>query len=360
MKLSNLSIKRPIGLIMIVLGILALGFVSLRNLTIDLFPEIDLPVAAITTTYSGAGPQEVEQLVTRPLESALSSLQGIDTIQSTSQPNASLIILLFQNGTNLDNALLEVRERVDQVKGMLPDNAGDPSVMRFDPQQTPIMALGLAGTDLSRLENVAETQVIPYLERVDHVASVTTMGGLTREIQLVLDQAQLRQYGLSAGQIAQALQAENRSASAGVVSKGSQEQQIRINGEFTSLRDIASTLIPLPAGGHITVADIAEINDTFADESTITQVNDEPGLILSVMKQSGGNTVEVAERVGKAIGQIQERLPEGIELTVVMDMSIFIRSSIDSVLQNLIIGGGMAVLILLLFLRSIRPVMVKI
>lgn len=358
MKLSDVSIKRPVGVIMIVLGILALGFVSLKNLAIDLFPEIDLPVAAITTTYSGAGPQEVEQLVTRPIEAAISSLQGIDTIQSVSQPHASLIIMLFQNGTDLDNALLEVRERVDQVKGMLPENAGDPGVIRFDPQQTPIMTLGLGGADLSQLEQLAEDQVVPYLERVDHVASVTSMGGRTREIQLVLDQAELRQYGLSAGQIAQALQAENRSASAGVITKGSLEQQIRINGEFVSLQDIASTLIPLPAGGHITVGDIADIQDTFVEETTITQVNGKQALVLSVMKQSGGNTVEVAEDVSKAITRIQERLPDGVELSVVMDMSTFIRSSIDSVISNLIVGGGMAVLILILFLRSIRPVLV--
>ncbi len=358
MKLSDLSIKRPVGLIMIVLGILALGFVSLRDLTIDLFPEIDLPVAAITTTYSGAGPQEVEQLVTRPIESAISSLQGIDTIQSVSQPNASLIIMLFQNGTDLDNALLEVRERVDQVKGMLPESAGDPGVMRFDPQQTPIMTLGLGGADLSQMEDLAENQVVPFLERVDHVASVTTMGGRTREIQLVLDQAELKQYGLSAGQITQALQSENRSASAGVVTKGTQEQQIRINGEFTSLDDIAATIIPLQTGGHVTVGDIADIQDTFTEEETITQVNGKQALVLSVMKQSGGNTVEVAEGVSDAIGDIQERLPDGVELSVVMDTSDFIRSSISSVIQNLIVGGGMAVLILILFLRSISPVLV--
>ena len=358
MKLAETSVKRPIGLIMIVLGILALGFVSLRNLAIDLFPEIELPIAAVTTTYTGAGPQEVEQLVSRPLESALSSLQGIDEIQSISQPGASLVLLIFKSGTNLDNALLEVRERVDMVKAMLPEDADDPSVLRFDPQQIPVMMLGLTGGELDEMQEIADEQVVPYLERVDDVASASVAGGKIREIHVVPDPAKLNLYGLTPSHLAQALQAENRSASAGTISKGSQDMQIRIQGEFSSLNDIASTGITLPSGERIQVSDVALVVDTFREMSSITEVNGKPALVLSVLKESDGNTVNAADGLYEAIEEIQARLPEHLDLTIVFDTSVFIRSSIDSITEALMIGGAVSILVLTLFLRSVRPVII--
>lgn len=358
MKLSETSVKRPVGLIMIVLGILALGFVSLRNLAVDLFPDIDLPIAAVTTTYTGAGPQEVEELVTRPLETAISSLQGIDTIQSVSQPGASLVLLLFKTGTNLDNALLEVRERVDMIKAALPEDANDPSVLRFDPQQIPIMMLGLTGAELDKLQEIADDQIVPYLERVDDVASATVMGGKTREIQVIPDPAKLNLYGLTPSHIVQSLQAENRSASAGTISKGSQEMQIRIQGEFTSLNDIAETGIALPTGERILVRDVARIVDTFREVNSKTEVNGQEALVISILKESDGNTINAADGLYKAIEKIKTSLPEHLELSIVMDTSIFIRSSIDSITESLLIGGIVAILVLTLFLRSMRPVII--
>ena len=358
MKLAETSVKRPVGLIMIVLGILALGFVSLRNLAVDLFPDIDLPIAAVTTTYSGAGPQEVEQLVSRPLESAISSLQGIDTIQSVSQPGASLVLLLFKTGTNLDNALLEVRERVDMVKAMLPEGADDPSVLRFDPQQIPIMMLGLTGAELDQLQEIADEQVVPYLERVNGVASATVMGGKIREIQVIPDPAILNKYGLTPSHIIQALQAENRSASAGTISKGSQEMQIRIQGEFSSLNDIAETGITLPSGERVLVSDVARVVDTFREVTSVTEVNGQEAIVLSILKESDGNTIKAADGLYKAIDQIKASLPDYVELSIVMDTSIFIRSSIKSITESLLIGGIVSILVLALFLRSLRPVFV--
>ena len=358
MKLPDLSVRRPVGLIMIVLGILALGFVSLTNLPIDLFPDIDLPIAAVTTSYPGAGPQEIEQLISRPLETSLSSLQGINTIQSISQPNASLVLLMFDTGTNLDNALLEVRERIDMIKGMLPEQAGDPRVLRFDPQQIPIMYLGLGGADLDKLQETADNYVIPYLERVEDVASVSASGGRVREIHVIPDMALMSRYGISPSQIAQALQMENRSASAGVITKGSQEMQIRIQGEFTSLDDIKNTSIVLNSGERITVGDVADVVDTYAETTSITEVNGEQALLLSVLKESDGNTVNAADGLYKAIDRIQESLPEGMNLSIVFDTSVFIRDSIRSITENLLIGGAVALIILIFFLRSVRPVIV--
>ncbi|WP_277680380.1 efflux RND transporter permease subunit, partial [Gracilibacillus dipsosauri] len=195
MKLVKTSVKRPVGVIMIVLAIIALGVISVRNLAIDLFPEIDLPVAVVATNYQDAAPQEVEQLVSEPLEGALSSIEGVNTIQSQSQSGASLVIIMFENGTNLDNAMLDVRESVDQVKSALPEGANDPSVLRFNPNQLPIMWVGLTGSDTAKLQELAEDKIQPYFERQGGVASVEIEGGQERKIDLVLDRAAMNQYG---------------------------------------------------------------------------------------------------------------------------------------------------------------------
>lgn len=339
---------------MVFLGILALGFVSLSNLAIDLFPKIDLPIAVVSTSYNGAAPQEVEKLVTEPVEGVMSSIEGIDTIQSQSMANASLVILMFQTGTDLDNALIEVREKVDQIKAFLPEGANDPSVLRFDPQQTPVMWVSLAGDEPETLQKLAEDTVAPYFERSKGVASVSISGGKTREVQVELDQALLAQYGLSATQVIQSLGAENISASAGTIAKGSKELQVRINGEFESVEDIEKTTLMLQNGGKINLGDIAEIKDTFKEESSLSIVNNKPAIVMSIMKQSDGNTVETAEGVQEAMEELREQLPERMELTTVIDTSTFIKSSITSVTNNMILAAVLSIFVIFLFLRSIR------
>ncbi len=358
MKIVDLSVQRPIGVVMIVIAILALGFVSLGNTAIDLYPKIDLPIAVVSTSYQGAGPEEIENLISKPLESVLSSLQGIDTIQSQSQANASMVLLMFDSGVKLDDALYEVREKVDQVKGFLPEDADDPAVLRFDPQQMPVVWLGLSGASLEELQEIAEDQVEPILSRVKGAASVSIQGGRTREILIELDQAKLTLHGLTSAQIMQSLSSENQSASAGVVSKGTQNLQIRVDGEYTSIEDIGNTLIMLPQGGSLKLKDVSTIKDTFKEITSITKVNNEHALIISVLKKSDGNTVQVADGILKSMNEINEVLPRGVELSVVMDTSVFIKQSISSVFNNMVTGGIFSILVLILFLRSIRATLV--
>ncbi|WLR50627.1 efflux RND transporter permease subunit [Bacillus tianshenii] len=358
MKLVDVSVKRPVGVIMIVLAVIALGLVSLRDLAVDLYPDVDFPIAVVATSYPGAAPEEVEKLISKPVESSVSAIEGVETVQSRSQPNSSLVILQFSTGTDLDNALIEVREKVDQVKGALPEDANDPSVLRFDPQQIPVMYMGLTGDKPEKLQLIAENQVQPYLERAEGVASVSIDGGKTREIQVELDSGKLAQYRLTSSQIVQAIGAENVSTSAGVISKGSQELQIRVEGEFESVDDIRDAIIPLPQGGEIKLEEVATIIDTYKDVQTISKVNGEESIVLSALKQSDGNTIEVADALLEAMDEINEDLPEGVELSVVFDTSTFIRDSIKSVTTNMIVGGALAVFVLFLFLRSIRATLV--
>lgn len=358
MKLVKTSVQRPVGVIMIVLAIIALGFVSVRNLAVDLFPKVELPIAVIATSYSDAAPEDVENLLSRPIESAVSTVEGIDTVQSQSQSGASLVIMMFKNGTDLDQALLDVREKVDQVKGMLPEQAGDPSILRFSPEAMPVMYVGLTGKDQATLTDIANDQIVPYFERQAGVASVTVEGAKTREIQIVLDTEKMMQYGLTTQSVTQALNSTNQSASVGVVDKGDQDLQLRVSGEFDSIDDIRQTIILTETGATVHVEDVGEVKDTFKKSNTSTLVNGEPSLVLSIMKQTDANTVEVASTISDGLESIQSEIGEDVQLKVLIDTSEFITMSVDSVLENIIIGGAIAVFILLLFLKSIRATLV--
>lgn len=359
MKLVDISIKRPVGVIMFVICAILLGFISLRDLKVELFPKIDLPIAVVATSYQGAAPQEIEELITKPIESAVSTVEGIDTIQSVSSQGASLVLMMFDYGRDIDDALIDVREKIDQISGMLPDGANDPNVMRLDPNATPVVIASLSGDVLEKLQDIAESDIQPALERAPGVASATIVGGKEREIRVNLNQAMLKNYGITGSQVIAALQSENRSISAGTVEQGSQDVQLRVVGEYTSISDIENTLIPLNNGDTVRVKDVAEVEDTFKEVSSVSRVDGEDTLVFVIMKQSDANSVETAEEVKKAIEKLNEKYAgQGLKVKILMDTSVYITSSIDSVIKNMIVGGLLASIILLLFLRSVKATLV--
>lgn len=358
MKLVSLSVRRPVGVIMIVLAIIALGFVSVRNLAVDLFPKIDLPVAVIATTYEDAAPEEVENLVSKPLESAISSVEGIDEIQTQSEENASVVAMMFKNGTDLDQALLDVRERVDQMKESLPDRTGDPNIMRFSPDELPVMWISVTGQDADVLTDLSEDQIVPYFERQEGVASVSVEGEKTREIQLELDEAKMTQYRINPQEVMEAVSNTNQASSVGSIEKGTQDLQVRMTGEFTSVDDIKQTPILSESDADIVVSDIAEVKDDFKKSDGTTLVNGEPSLVLSIMKKTDANTVDVAKHIEKSVESLEADLPPDVGVNVVIDTSEFIQESVDSVIENILIGGAISIFVLLLFLKSIRATIV--
>lgn len=343
---------------MIVIAIIALGIVSLRGLVIDLFPEIDLPIAVVATQYEDAAPEDVENLISRPVESAISSVEGIDTVQSQSQSGASLVLMMFKNGVDLDQALLDVRENVDQISGFLPERSGEPSIIRFSPDALPVMWVSLTGADPEVLTEVAEQEIVPYYERQEGVASVTIEGGKEREIQLILNDDKMQQYGVSPDALMQALNSSNSSASVGKVDKGNQDLQLRVTGEFESIDDIKQTIIQTEAGATLHVEDLAEVKDTFKGSQGMTLVNGKESIVLSVMKKTDGNTVDVADNIKDATSDLEGTLASDVDLDVIIDTSEFIEMSIDSVVINILIGGAISIIVLLLFLKSIRATIV--
>ncbi|MEB1806949.1 MAG: efflux RND transporter permease subunit [Bacillaceae bacterium] len=359
MKLIKESVKRPVGVIIVALVMIMLGGVSLSGLKVDLMPDLDLPIAAVATSYSGAAPQEVENLVTRPLEGALSATEGLSTMQSISTQNQSLIILMYDFNTDLDAVMLDLRDRIDMVRTTLPDGAGTPSAMRFDPNQFPIMQMGIsADMDLTRLTNIAEDTIIPRMERIIGVATVNLTGAQEREIIVEPDLTLMQNYGLTISQLSQIIGGENISAPAGEIKRGGQEMPLRMIGEFRSISEIENINLPLRTGETIKLKDVAEVKDTFKDMSSFAYVNGEPTLSLDISKQGDANTVDVADAVNREMERLQRELPQGVTLTMIMDSSIFIKDSIKSVTMNMILGGAMAVLVLLLFLRSFRSTLI--
>ena len=359
MKLADFSVSRPVTVIMIILALLLIGAVSLGGLSLDLLPEINLPVAVVVTSYEGSAPQEVENLITRPLEEVLGTVGNIKSISSISSMGSSVVVAQFEMETDMDFAALEMREKIDLVRDFLPEGAGDPMVLKLDLNMMPVLLLGLSGDrPAEELKTIAEDVLKPRLERLDGVASVEVSGGLTRQIQVLVEPEKLSAYGLSLAQVVQTLQAQNLNLSAGRVARGGQELALRIIGEYSAISQIAETALMTPTGGLLRLKDIAEIKDTYKVPSTYSRMRDRPSVTLSVQKQSGANTVSVVREVRRALEELKGRLPGDINTFTVMDQAKYIEFSLRNVAWNLVLGGLLAALVLFVFLRSLRSTLV--
>ncbi|RKD25128.1 multidrug ABC transporter [Ammoniphilus oxalaticus] len=358
MNLSQFSIRRPVTVLMIMIAMLIFGFVSFPKMAVDLYPELNLPVAVVVTSVDGGTPAEVETLVTRPIEEALASVSNVDTVSSNSISGSSQVIVQFNWGVDIDQATLDMRDKVDMVRGSLPDSANSPRILKFDPNAEPVITMALAGDgDITELKAIADDDIKPRLERIDGVASVGISGGNDRVIEVTVDPSKLQTYGITLDQVRQSFGAMNLAGSAGSIREGDQKFQIRVEGEYEQVKSIGNTPITIP-GGSIYLRDIASIEDTHHEVTQLAYFNGEPSLGLTVTKASGGNTVDVANHVMKEIEKLKTELPEGMNVTVIVDNSDMIKDSIKSVTEHGILGLAFAVIILYLFLNSARSTLV--
>ena len=358
MKITDFSIKRPLTIAVLVTVILILGGVSLSRLNIDLYPDMNLPVAAVVTQYQGAGPQEVENLVTRPLESILGTVSDLDEIQSISSTGSSTVIVFFNWGTDMDFATLQMREKVDMIKPVLPDDVSTPGVYKFDPNALPILQIAVSGSDPAKATQVTEDIIQPRLERVSGVAAVRVEGATQREIQVLVEPSRLEGYGLSLNQVVQMLKAENMSISGGHVEEGKKDLLVRATGEFKDIEEIRNMVLTSPTGVRVHLADIAEVRDGVEEVTHMSRVNGTPGLTIMVYKQSTANTVQVAGEVKQALEELKADVPPDFNIGIMLDQSMFIEQSISNVINKIFYGGLLAVLVLLVFLRSLRSTMI--
>lgn len=360
MNLPNFSVNRPVTILMLFIGLILIGLISYQNLGLDLLPDLSFPMSAIIVSYSGVAPQEIENMVTIPLEGAVGTIQGVKKISSYSREGSSVVLMEFNWGTDMDVSALNIREKIDQVKSFLPDDASDPMVIKFDPSLMPILVLGMDSEDedLQKLQKYAEDIIKPRLERLEEVASVSINGGLDREILVSIDNEKLRSKQLSFNQVTAALAGENVNLPAGTLKEGTINFLIRTLGSFKSIQDIEGILISNIRGNNIYLADIAKVEDTFKERNSITYVNGKPGIMLSLQKESGKNTVTVAKRVFKELETIQKLLPEDISITPVFDSSDFIKKTISQVGWVALYGAILAVLVLFFFLGNLSSTLI--
>ena len=338
--------------ILVYILIAVFGFYCFQSLPLALMPEMELPVAIVYSTYAGAGPEDIEQQVTEPLESACASLSGLESLTSTSAENMSMVIAQFDYGVNLDEVLTDMRDNVDMVKSQLPEDASDPTVMSIDIDSMPVIMVALRGSDLATMQSIAEDELAPALERLDGVASVDISGGYENEVAVKTDAARLRGYNLTVSSVAQQIGADNMAVPGGELDSGSQTLAVRTDGEYQSVRDVENALISLPAGGTVRLSQIADVSLQPKDQDALAKVNGEECLLLSVNKQSGSNTVDIAERAKAELDSLTAD-NNALDWDLVMDQSDYINMTVDNAMSNIWMGVLFAAIVLIVFLRDI-------
>lgn len=356
MKFAQTFIKHHVMTILLYILVVVFGFYSFQNLPLALMPSMEVPAAVVYATYPGAGPEDIEQQVTKKLEGAVAGLSGLDTLQSTSSENMAMLVIQFTNHTDMDQAMTDLRDKVAQVKSQLPDDASDPTVMSIDIDSMPVVQVALRGNDLASLQSIAEDEIQPALERLDGVASVDISGGYEQEIAVHTDASRLKGYNLTISSIGQQLGADNIAIPGGDLDNGSQTLAVRTDGEYSSIDDVKNALISLPAGGTVRLSQIADVSMQPKDQDAISKVDGEECIILSVNKQSGSNTVQIAE-LAKAEFDSLLKSNDSLQWNIVMDQSDYINMTVDNAIQNIWMGVLFAAIVLFLFLRDFGATM---
>ncbi|MEZ5420205.1 MAG: efflux RND transporter permease subunit [Vicinamibacterales bacterium] len=358
MTIPRLAIARPVTMFMLSFVVVLLGAISLTRLPVDLMPDVSFPSITVRVSYQGVGPLEMEELITRPIEQAVSAVAGLDQINSTSSEGNSVVRLNFTWGTDLNEAADEVRSRIDRVRGRLPEDADPPTIFKFDSTAMPIMGVGVEGNfDPVTLRELAQNDLSPRLERVAGVASVSVDGGLRRQIRVDLSREKITALNLPVDRVVQILRTENQNIPLGEVFEADRMFLLRSPGQFTNLDEIRNLVVMTKDGVPVYLRDIADVRDTTEDRRSFTRINGNPGIRMRVTKQSGTNTVQIAEGVRSEIARINREVP-GVTLTVLDDQSRFIERSIGSVQEHALIGSLLVVLVIFAFLRDLRSTII--
>lgn len=342
-----------------VMAILVLGFVSLSRLPLDLLPNIEAPILVVSTNYQNAGPYEVENLLSKTVEEALGSVSNIKSIRSVSSRGNSLVIAEFDWGIDMDFVALDVREKIDMIKDFLPDDADKPVIAKFNPNAEPIIQLVLRGDKTgSELRSKAE-DLKSQFERIEGVGSVNVSGGLEREIKVILHPGLMQTSGITIDTVSQMLAYSNLNLPAGNVVENNLEYVLRTTGEFIEIKQIGQVRIPTSNNTLVRLSDIAIIEDGYKEATQLSRYNGQPSVMLSIQQETGSNSVEVANLALGLVDDLNQNIAlEGFTIEVAHDVTRFIKMSVDSVLNNALVGGALAILILFTFLRSVRPTLV--
>lgn len=360
MGILDTAVKKPITISMALLAVMILGGISLSRLSLDYFPDIEFPGLIVSTSYDGVGPEQVEESITKIIEGAVGTTSGIDELSSTSTEGSSSVSIMFDWGTDISDAANDVRESLDWVKDALPDDASTPTIFKFSMDMRPIMSISVSGSDdLSYLYDVIDTEISERLEQVNGVANVSIRGGEQEEIHVDFSKNRLSAYELDMDTIALQMAMENRNISGGETYEGNYKYSIRTIGEFEDIEDIKNMVVTVVGNVPIKISDLADVYYGYNEDTTIVTVNQQPGLTLSITKESGKNTVQIARGVHEAIEEINEDYEsKGVVLTVLRDDSEDISSSLSGVGMSMIAGAIFAVLVVMLFLWDMRSMLI--
>jgi HAE1 family hydrophobic/amphiphilic exporter-1 len=349
---------------------MGLGGFAMINLPIDLLPDVSYPYIMVSTTYTGAGPEEVERSISRPLEAALSSVSNLKQLNSTSSKGSSMISMEFNYGTDLADASNSIRDALDRVRRYLPDGADSPTIFKFDPSMLPIMGLMVISENRSPedLRQIASDSIVPRLEQIPGVATATINGGRDRQIRVEIKSSRLEAYGLTVTQLQQMIASQNSQVAAGSITEGGINFILNTMGEYTTLDQIRDTVVyyapTIDANGRqgrpveVYLRDIADIHEGYADQQSVVYVNGQEAVQLTVQKQSGKNSVQVAKDLRKQMVNLLSELPSDIKITEIFNTTDTIEDSLNNVTESAVSGAVLAVLILFVFLRSIKPTII--
>lgn len=359
MKLHELSVKRPVAVTMAVLIFVVIGVYSLTMLPMESMPEMDLSMAIINTTYQGVGASEMENLVTKKIEGAISSVSGVDTITSQTSEGNSLTMVQFDTGTDMDKAVSDMNSNIEMIKSLLPEDCDDPMVIKMDTNIMPVamMSVSYEGLDLVKTKQFVEDNITDKLESTTGVASVSVMGATDRIIEVRLNPTKMSGYNLDFSAVMGAIALQNNNFASGSVSASTKDLSIRTIGEFDSLRDIENVTVTTPTGETIHIRDIAEVVDTFDEDSTYARLNGENAISISVTAESDANTVDVVTAIEKTLNTLREQNPK-FTYNMTMEQASYIENGISSVAESAVIGGVLAILVLFVFLGSMRTAIV--
>ncbi|HEY3093382.1 MAG TPA: efflux RND transporter permease subunit, partial [Vicinamibacterales bacterium] len=364
MSIPRLAIHRPVTMFMLSGVIVLLGAISLSKLPVDLMPEFTQPTITINTNYPNVGPLEIEELITRPIEQSVSAVAGIMRVDSSSREGGSNVRLNFGWGTNLDAAADDVRSRLDRVRGRLPEEADPPIIFKADSNAFPIMQIGVEGDyDPVTLRELAENDLSPRLERAPGVAAVTINGGLRRQIHVDLSKEKITALNLSVDRIVQSLRSENQNLPLGQIDQGDSTYLVRSQGQFVDIDDIRDLVVLTRQNVPVYLKDVADVTDSTEDRRQFLRITsrDASGKLgeghsavrMQINKQSGENTVAVAQAIRAEVARINRDVP-GVRLVVLDDSAVFIERAINNVKEHALVGGILVVLIIFAFLRDFR------
>jgi HAE1 family hydrophobic/amphiphilic exporter-1 len=359
MILADVSVRRPVFATMGIAALVVMGLFAYRSLVVDLFPKTDIPVVAITTTLPGAGPEEMEARVTKVLEEAINTVSGIDELRSVTLEGFSRVVVVFLLERNLEDAAQDVRDKIATVLKQLPEGTDPPVVEKFDPDTTPIVFLAVSGgRDLRELTEIAKKQVKEPLESLPGVGAIKIIGAQEREIQVIADGRRLDAYGLTIGDVARALAAQNIEVPGGRVAKDGHEATLRTLGRVGAVGEFEQLVMATHRGTPIRVADIGRVVDGVVEPRSLSRYNGHNGLTLLVRKQSGANTVAMADAVVSRLAEIRKALPPGVHLDVTRDQAYFIRVALAEVQKHLILGALLASIVVFLFMGNLRATLI--